>query len=432
MTASRRRTIRAASFVVAALALAGCTADPAPAETPEGFVELPDQPWTAVDEDTTLGSSDEEIPDADGIPQPLHVGSIDPIGSDEVLLVGETWNLEVSSQVIDPATGEATAKFATGPGIWDAVIHPFVGADAEDPAVLAQEVWRPRGTRGAADFTISTYSGNLLEPDEIEMADYTRAHSRWGSSVVTDDGRYFAFWDDALYGIRVYDLEKGEETGALQLLGCGPFTWAVGHDIFSVCEDERQIIQLSIGKDGGIEDAGRAEVLPEDFVSNRYASQAFDAGQSLLVSANGDVFVFDLADGLPSDPVAPIGNAGQDSGRFAQSFINNPATSMVISYTDSAIHPHSVDSGDEVKLILSDPADFTTLATLELAGIGLTSLDAFGYSVDGKTLYVVGSGADESLTIVGFDARTGAETSRAVIDNFTDSPSRLLTPQVIG
>lgn len=413
--------------LVAGLALTACSPP-----KPQGFVEHPEQPYVAADENTTLGSDDEAIPSADQIPQQLHVNSIDPIGADEILLVGTQWSLEVSSQVIDPATGEATAKFATGPGIWDAVIHPFVGETPDDPAVLAQEVWRPRGQRGAADFTITTYSGNLLEPREILMPDYTRAHSRWGSSVVTSDGKYYAFWDDALYGIRVVDLVAGKETSALQVLGCGPFTWAVGHDIYSVCEDKRELIKLSIDDKGQISDAGRAQVLPDDFVSNRHASWAFAANTALLVSANGDVYVFELAGGLPSAEVKPIGNAGQDSGRFDQAIINNPGTSLVISYTDSIIHPHSTDGGSEVKLILSDPTTFKTLATLELADMKLTSIDGVGYSVDGRTLYVVGSDEEESLAIVGFDALTGAEVSRATIENFTDSPSRIVTPQVIG
>ena len=173
-------------------------------------------------------------------------------------------------------------------------------------------------------------------------------------------------------------------------------------------------------------------MLPDDFVSNRHASLAYEADQALLVSANGDVFVFDFADGLPTSPVEPIGNAGQDSGRFDEAVLNNSATSMVVGYTDSAIHPDSVDGGEQVKLILSDPGTFATLAMLDLGSMQLASIGGFAYSVDGDTLYVTGTDADEATVIVGFDALTGAEVSRAAIDGFTDSPSRILTPQVIG
>ncbi|ALJ21596.1 hypothetical protein [Microbacterium sp. No. 7] len=439
MTTTRARGIRTAGLVlVGALALSACTASPDAEEgtTPlgleQGRVTHPVQEWHETDETTTLGSSDEEIPSDDEIPQKLHVGRIQPIGEDQIVIMGSGWGLEITSAAVDPATGAVTALFATGPGIWDPVLHPFVGATSDDPALLAQEVWRPRGSRGAADFTISTYSGNLLEPDEILTPDYTRPHSRWGSSAVTDDGRFFAFWDDAFFGIRVYDLENGTETGALQLTGCGPFTWAVEHRVYSVCEDKRQLLELTIADDGSIEETGREAVLPGDFVSNRHASMAHDAGTALLVSANGDVYVLDVSDGLPAASVTPVGNAGQDSGRFDQAIINNPATSLVISYTDSAIHPHSKDGGDEVKLILSDPATFRTLATLELEGMKLTSIDGVGYSVDGATLYVVGTGAEDATEIVGFDALTGAETSRSTLEGFTDSPSRIITPQVIG
>ena len=436
---SPRRTVVLPAVVLlgTTVALTGCIATAGASEgeskeKPAGYVELPDQPWTHADEDTPLGGEDEEIPSADAIPEKLHVSKIDPIGEDEILLMGEGWGLEISSQVIDPATGEATAKFTTGPGIWDPVIHAFVGEDPDDPAVLAQEVWRPRGSRGAAEFTISTYSGDLLTPDEIVMPDYTRSHSRWGSSDLTQDGRYLVFWDDALYGPRVYDLEEGEETGALAIPECGPFAWVVERTVYSVCERDQELLELTIKKDGSLVEAGREKVLPADFVSNRHASIAHDAGKALLVSANGDVFVFDFGDGLPTAQQKPIGNAGQDSGRFDQFVLNVDATSMVISYTDSAIHPDSVNGGDEVRLIVSDPETFTPLADLSLESMKLASLDAFGYSVDGATLYVVGSTADEKLEIVGFDALTGAEKSRSTIDNFTDSPSRIITPRVMG
>lgn len=435
---TRKRLLGVAGIALtSAVLLSGCTAtaEDAPktraAGVPEGVVELAEQEWTAADENTTLGGSDEEIPSDDDIPQELHVSAIEPITTDDIVIMGDG-GLEVSMQVIDPATGVAKTKIVTGPGIWDAVIHPFVGETAKDPAVLAAEVWRPRGSRGQADYTISTYSGNLLEPKELLMPDYTRLHSRWGSNVVTDDGNYFVSWDDALYGVRVFDLDKGKETGAMAILGCGPFTWAVGHDIYSVCEDSRELLHLKIQKDGSIKEIDRAEVLPDDFVSNRHASFGDDAENALLVGANGDVYVFDFSQGLPKSDVTAIGNAGQDSGRFDGAFINNTGTSLAISYTDSVIHPHSADGGETATIIVSDPSSFATLATLTKESMGLTSIGGFGYSVDGTVLYVQGQNAEEELILIGYDATSGAEISRVTVSGFVGEAGRILTPQVLG
>jgi hypothetical protein len=411
--------------------LAGCTAtadpeDPAPTQAPDEVLDTPDG-------NPTVDDSAEGIPSADGIPQELHQGVIDPITAADVVLIDDG-DVEYAMQVIDPATGAVKTRIVTGPGIDGPVVHPFVGETPSDPAVLAAEIWRPRGSRGAADFTISTYSGTLLEPRELLMADDTRLHSTRGSSVVTEDGEYFVAWDDALYGVRVFDLDAGKETGSLAVLGCGPFTWAVGRDIFSVCENSRQLLHLAIQEDGSIEEVERAAVLPEDFASNRSASFGFDAAKALLVSANGDVFVFDFSGGLPTNGVSPVGNAGQDGGRFKEAVLNNPATSLAISYTDSEIHPEAEDAGDTVTVILSDPSSFATIQTLTTDSMGISSIDGFGYSVDGATLYVQGTGDDEEeeVTLIGFDAASGAETSRVTVPEFVGEAAGLLTPQVIG
>jgi hypothetical protein len=438
----KKRLIGVAGLVLASTTvLAGCTTSTEPTVSatgatgvPDGVVELPVQEWSHVDENTTLGDSDETIPSSDDIPQGLHVGKIDPITEDDIVIIGDG-GLEYSMQVVDPATGTAKTKIVTGPGIWDPVIHPFVGKTPDDPAVLAAEVWRPRGSRGAADYTISTYSGTMLEPKELLMPDYTRLHSRWGSSIVTDDGRYFVSWDDALYGVRVFDLEEGKETGAMALLGCGPFTWAVGRDVYSVCENSRELLELTIQDDGSIEETGRETVLPDDFVSNRHSSFGFDSDAALLVGANGDVYVFDLSDGLPADEVRPIGNAGQEGGRFDAAFINNPGTSIAIGYTDSVIHPDSTDGGETATIILSDPSTFATVGTLTKESTGLTTIDGFGYSVDGATLYVqgkAGEGDAAERTLIGYDAASAAETTRVTVPDFVGDAGRILTPQVTG
>lgn len=186
-------------------------------------------------------------------------------------------------------------------------------------------MWRPRGSRGKADFTVSTYAGDLLKPDEIKLPDYARLHSRTGSHAVTSDGRYFVSWDDGLYGLRVIDLKEHKESGALALRGCGPFTWTVGHDVYSVCQDTRELVRISIDAQGRPKVAGRAKVLPADFTGARTVGWAADAKQGLLIDAGGDVYLPDFSHGLPSAPLKPVGNAGRAEGRFADSVINSTA-----------------------------------------------------------------------------------------------------------
>jgi len=432
---SSKRIPRTAAIAVplaAAIVLTGCSSgdDESPAA---GEVTYPTVPFTTPGEGIGLGSEDQEI--GSTFPEPVHVSEIEPIKSTDLLAVGDGYGLEIGLNALDPVTGVAATRFVVGPGIWDPVIHGFVGETPADPAVIAAEVWRPRGSRGAADFTVSTYSGNLLEPAEALLPDYARVRTRPGSNAVTSDGKYFVTWDDGLYGVRVVDLEAKKESGALQIIGCGPFTWMVGHELYSVCEDTRELIQISIDDAGVPTETARAKVLPDDFVSNRTVTWADDADSALLVGANGDVFVLDFSNGLPSDPVTPIGNAGQDSGRFAGNAINNTGTRIAIEYTDSVVHPHSARGGDVVKIDLYDAATFAPVKTLDLATLGLTSIASMAFSVDGETLYVVGDGpeveGESAQTIVGVSAETGDKVSSAEVTGTVDDVSTLLTPQVL-
>lgn len=433
--ARTKRLSRSAAVAVplaAVLVLTGCSSDDDSAAP--GEVTYPSVPFTAPGEGISLGHDDQEI--GSTIPEPVHVSEIDPIKSTELLAVaGGFGNLELGVNALDPTTGVAGSRFVVGPGIWDPVIHGFVGETPNDPAVLAAEVWRPRGSRGAADFTVSTYSGNLLEPSEALLPDYARVHSRPGSSAVTSDGRFFVTWDDGLYGVRVVDLRAKKESGALQVIGCGPFTWLDGHELYSVCEDTRELIQISIDDAGVPTETKRSTVLPDDFVSNREVTWAADATKALLVGANGDVYVFDFTNGLPSAEVVPIGNAGQDGGRFAGNAIDNTASRIAIEYTDSVVHPHSARGGDVVKIELRDAATFAPVKTLDRAALGLTGIDSMAFSVDGKTLYVLGGGPEvdgaSTQTIVGVASDTGDKVSTVEVTGTVEDIGTLLTPQVL-
>ncbi|MFD1812408.1 hypothetical protein [Rhodococcus gannanensis] len=430
-TSRLSRSAAVAVPLVATLAVAGCSSSD---DSAAGEVTYPTVPFTAPGEGISLGHDDQEI--GDTIPEPVHVGEIDPIKSTDLLVVaGGFGKLELGVNALDPATGVAGSRFVVGPGIWDPVIHGFVGESSSDPAVLAAEVWRPRGSRGAATFAVSTYSGNLLEPSEALLPDYARVHSRPGSNAVTSDGKYFVTWDDGLYGVRVVDLEAKKESGAVQIIGCGPFTWLDGHELYSVCEETRELIQISIDDSGVPSETKRTKVLPEDFVSARKVTWAADAKKALLVSENGDVFVFDFSNGLPTETVAPIGNAGQDGGRFSENVIDNTGTRLAIEYTDSAIHPDSARGGSVVKLELHDAVTFAPVRTLDLAYLGLTGIDSTAFSVDGKTLYVLGDGpevdGETAKTIVGVNAATGDKVSSVEVTGTVDDAGTLLTPQVL-
>ncbi|MBM7415777.1 hypothetical protein JOE30_004036 [Rhodococcus sp. PvP016] len=437
MTRTRRTSVVVAAPLVALLALTSCssssddTGDDAASSTE---VTYPSVDFTAPGEGIGLGTEDQEI--TGEIPEPLHVGEITPIGANQILGVEGTFGkLETTVNAIDPATGDITTRVTVGPGIWDPVVHGFVGETPSDPAVLAAEVWRPRGSRGAADFVVSTYSGNLLEPKEAVLPDVARVHSREGSNAVTSDGKYFVSWDDGLYGIRVVDLESGSESGAIRIVGCGPFTWMVGHDLYSVCEDSRELLHVNIGDDGVPTEVGRAKVLPDDFVSTRKTTFAADASKALLLSENGDVFVIDVSKGLPTEPITPIGNAGDDSGRFSENVINNDATRLAVTYTDSIIHPDSARGGSVAKVVLFDAANLAPVRSYSLADIGIESFTSMAYSVDGATFYILGDGAEVDgeapQKLVGFDAATGNQVSSVDLDGNVTPVTSLLTPEVL-
>ncbi|MFC8181298.1 hypothetical protein ACFULT_20690 [Rhodococcus sp. NPDC057297] len=436
MTRHSRRAAIAVVPVAALLAVTSCSSSSEDTQESASSTEVtyPTVEFTVPGEGIGLGEEDQEI--TGQIPEPLHVAEITPIGADQILgIEGGFGKLEMTVNALDPATGEVTTRITVGPGIWDPVVHGFVGDSASDPAVIAAEVWRPRGSRGAADFTVSTYSGNLLEPKEASLPDVARVHSREGSNAVTSDGKYFVSWDDGLYGIRVVDLEAGTESGAIRIVGCGPFTWMVGHDLYSVCEDTRELLHVNIGEDGVPTEVGRDKVLPDDFVSARKTTFAEEAKKALLVSENGDVYLFDVSGGLPTDTVSPIGNAGDPSGRFSENVVNADASRIAISYTDSIVHPDSARGGSVAKVVLFDAANLAPVKSLALADMGIESFSSMAYSVDGTTFYVLGDGqevdGEAPQKLVGFDASTGAQVSSVEIDGAVTPITDLITPEVM-
>lgn len=431
-----RSALLVAAPLAALLAVTSCSSSSDDTEDAASSTDVtyPNVDFTAPGDGIGLGTEDQEI--TGEIPEPLHVGEITPIGADQILgIEGGFGKLEMTVNAIDPASGDITTRVTVGPGIWDPVVHGFVGETPSDPAVLAAEVWRPRGSRGAADFVVSTYSGNLLEPKEAVLPDVARVHSREGSNAVTSDGKYFVSWDDGLYGIRVVDLEAGTESGALRIVGCGPFTWMVGHDLYSVCEDTRELLHINIGDDGVPTEVGREKVLPDDFVSARKTTFAADASKALLVSENGDVFVFDFSDGLPTAPVTPVGNAGDPSGRFSENVINADGTRLAITYTDSIIHPDSARGGSVAKVVVFDAANLAPVRSYSLTDIGIESFTSMAYSVDGRTFYVLGDGAEVDgeapQKLVGFDATSGEQVSSVDLDGNVNAVTTLITPEVI-
>ena len=136
------RMVAATVPLALALSLTACSSDDE-SSAAAGEVTYPTVPYTTPGEGISLGHDDQEI--GDTIPEPLHVSEIQPANENELLAVIGGSQLELGVNIIDPVTGVAAGRVVVGPGIWDPVIHGFVGETTSDPAVLAAEVWRPRG-----------------------------------------------------------------------------------------------------------------------------------------------------------------------------------------------------------------------------------------------------------------------------------------------
>lgn len=370
------------------------------------------------------------------------VGKVTPIDP-TWMITNESLDNESVYDAIDPATGKIMTRITTGHAIWEDIVHVFSTDNADDPQAVAFEKWSPRGSRGESDFTVSTYSGNLLEPAEVNLPRHVRFHSRAGSHTLAGGGKYLVSWDDQLVGVRVVDLESGKLTGELQVVGCGPYTWPVGEKIYSVCENSRELLELTIDDSGQITETGRQKVLPDDFTASRHASFASGTKQGFLINEAGDAYVFDFADGLPTGEVAPVGNVGKEGGRFAaQDYgITPDGKRFFTTYTDSDIHPHSVNGGDTVSFRIFDAVtgDETRLVTTE--DTRLDAIDSVAWNADGTLIYVLGTvpgtgdkEGQDITTLVGVDPVSGEVRSSVEVTGYgsRDGVSGLMAPEVQG
>lgn len=369
----------------------------------------------------TLGDEDQEIGEVGEDPNLPYTSDVVPI-EPGWMVAAEGKDQETVYNAFDPETGEVHTRIVTGNAIWDNVVHVFSTEDASEPQATAFEVWKPRGSRGQADYTVSTYSGDLLEPEEVNLPKHVRFHSREGSHTITQNGKYMASWDDQLFGIRVVDLDEGLLTGELQIVGCGPFTWSVEEKIYSLCETDNELLELTIDEDGGISETGRSEVLPEDFTSARESHFSDETNTAFLVNEAGDVYLFDFSEGLPSEEIQSVGNIGKEEGRFHLNEIRPDGEQFFAEYTDSDIHPVSANGGDVVSVRLFNTADAEETQHLTLEDLGLDSIDSASYSLDGSVLYVLGGspeGDDEDgdpvSTIVGVDPENGEVVSTSAV-----------------
>jgi hypothetical protein len=451
LTQRRSLAIAATSLTaVTVLALAGCSSssddDAEEFDVANGIdttYEFPNVPTVKdVPEGGGLGAEEQEIGEVGDELNTPSVGKVTPINPDWMITV-ESKDNEAIYSAIDPETGKIMTRITTGHAIWDDVVHVFTTENADDPQATAFEVWAPRGSRGQSDYTVSTYSGNLLDPQEINLPKHVRFHSREGSHTIAGSGKYLVSWDDQLVGVRVVDLESGELTGELQSVGCGPYTWPVGNKIYSVCENTKELLELTIDDDGKIEETGREKVLPEDFTAARTAKFTTDAKQGFLVNEAGDVYSFDFSDGLPNSEVKLIGNVGKDGGRFAteSAQVTPDGRRFLVAYTDSDIHPHSVNGGDVTSFRTFDAATGKETKLVTKEDLELESLDSVAYNYDASLIYVLGEAkpagndaeedAEPVTTLVSVDSVTGeVKDSVEVTGNGRDDVSGLMAPEV--
>ncbi|MDX6739547.1 hypothetical protein [Actinocorallia sp. A-T 12471] len=395
-----------------AVTLTACSSDSDKEASPKPTSPFRTQPYTAPDANTGIGPTDQALPTQ--IPEPIHVSELKPIGADQVVIAEAGWgSLTTNLNVFDPKTGKLIQTVTSANTNWDLTPTVFAGEHPGLPYILGHEVWRPRGWRGKADYTLTWYEGDATKPAEVVLPEETRTHGRHSSNAVTPDGKYWVTWDDMLFGIRVVDLQAKKQTGKLQILNCGPFTWPVGHDIYSLCESSQELLQIHIDDNGVPSVANRTKVLPEGFTSARHAPFAADVKKALLVNGYGNAYLFDFANGLPTAPVEKAGSVVKAGISFDNPAVNADASRISVPYTDGEIPAGSARAGDWKKTIVFDAA-FKEVGELTADDLGGGSAESQVFSTDGKILYVLAS-KDDKTTLYGFDAASLKQVSKAPV-----------------
>ncbi|MEU6259549.1 hypothetical protein [Streptomyces sp. NPDC047043] len=408
-----RRAASASALVLSlALATTACTGDggqskPKASPSPS-YVTSTGLPYSSPTPGTALGTQDEAVPTK--VPEAVHLGSVPAITADQLLVTEDHGAQTLGIHVVDPKTGKTVSSIDSASVNFWAVNFGIVGRHDGLPTVLAAEDWRPRGMRGKADHVLSFYSGDLLHPAEIKLPDDTRLHAQTQSASLTRDGRYFVAWDDAVFGLRVVDLKARKYTGAVRAVGCGPFTWVVGHDVYTPCNDDGKIIRIHVGDDGVPKVAGSRTVFPKGFAGSRNAAWSSASSTAVMVTPEGDVYRVGLADGLPTGTVEPVGRMklaegelpgapviSPDGSRFAVPVTKESATTRVETY---------------------DTATFKKRFTISAAEAKVGDLSGIVYAATGSTFYTLSSRQAEtgaSWLLTGWDPATGKKTGSVTL-----------------
>ncbi|MFJ9631812.1 hypothetical protein ACIRU8_29350 [Streptomyces sp. NPDC101175] len=367
-------------------------------------------PYTTPSAGTALGSTGEPIPTK--IPESAHVGTVPAITADQLLVTEDHGGQTLGIHVIDPKTGRTVSTVDSASVNFWAVDFGIVGTHAGLPSILAAEDWRPRGTRGKADHVLTSYSGDLLNPSEIKLPDDTRLHAQNESAALTSDGRFFVAWDDAVFGLRVVDLKTKKATGALRAVGCGPFTWVVGHDVYSPCIDSGKIIKIHISDTGVPKVTETKSVFGKDFIGSRDAGWSPATKTAVMITPEGTTYRIDLSDGIPDTTIDSIGTLKLAKGETPGAPVLSPDGKHFAVEISKKVDEQSVVQRVEVY----DTATFTKAFTIDPAKVGAVS--GIVYGTTGTSLYVLSSkeGAMGSVwTVTGFDPASGKKTSSATL-----------------
>lgn len=415
----RGRAVRhagAAASLLMLVSTAACTnggdSTPEAVASKSPYVTSTGLPYTTPGAGTALGSSGEPVPTK--IPEAAHVGTIPAITADQLLVTEDHGGQTLGIHVIDPKTGKTVSTVDSASVNFWAVDFGIVGTHAGLPRILAAEDWRPRGMRGKADHVLTSYSGGLVDPSEIKLPDDTRLHAQTESAALTSDGRFFVAWDDAVFGLRVVDLKTKQATGALRQVGCGPFTWVVGHDVYSPCIDSKKIVKIHISDAGMPKVTESKVVFGKEFIGSRDAGWSAAAKTAVMITPEGTAYRIDLGNGIPDGTIRSIGTLKLAKGETPGAPVLSPdGTRFAVAVSVK------VDGQDVVKRVeVHDAATFAKAFTIDPAKAKLGAVSGIVYGTTGKTFYVLSSkdGAMGAVwTITGFEPEAGKKTSSATL-----------------